>query len=58
MSEASAGDGDVRIDDATVGIDNVLLLVEVVMDGPMSGVVIAVAGEEADDGRTKDLIFS
>ena len=58
MSEASAGNGDVRTDDGIVGIDNVLLLVEVVMDGPMSGVVSAVAGEEADDGRTKDLIFS
>jgi hypothetical protein len=48
----------VNIDDGTLGIDSVLLLVEVVIDGPMSGVVIAVAGEEADDGRTKDLIFS
>ena len=58
MSEASAGDGDVSIDEDTVGMDKVLLLAEVVMDGPVSGVVMAVAGEEADDGRTRALIFS
>jgi hypothetical protein len=49
ISEASAGDGDDRIDEDTYGIDNVLLVVAVV---GTSGVEIVVDGVDDDVGRT------
>ena len=63
ISDPSEGDGEVNTPDDTFGIDNVLFavvaLAEVeVATTPTSGVDIVVAGVEADDGRTSDLILS